>query len=227
MTALWIILGIVLLLALILSVSATVRVSIEDKVKISVGALGIYFPIPLDGEESSKKKKKPKKAKKRAKKKPSPEVGGKPSAKPDEKSFGETVHFALLLLKSILPGVARLSTHVRLTGLRICLKVGCGDADKTALAYGRACAGIYTLLGALDNWMTLKIKNIDIYPDFVGGETEYHISFRAKLRLFHIVSAAIGIFYKLMVNTIKDRAEQSAPNRVNPSKISDKAVQQQ
>lgn len=224
MTVLWIILGVLLLLALLLSVSAAVRVSIEDKVTISVGALGIYRSIPLDGDEKPSRKKKIKPKKKSAVKKT--EGDKKTSAKPDEKSFGETVHFAILLLKSILPGAAALSTHIRLTGLRIRLQVGSGDADRTAVAYGGACAGVYTLLGALSNWMTLKIRTIDIYPDFVGGETEYHISFTAKLRLFHIVSAAIGIFYKLVVNTMRDRTEQTAANQIKPSKISDKAVQQ-
>ena len=66
MTALWIIGGIVLLIVLLMMISVTVYVKIDETVRIKVGALGIRFTV----FPASRKKEKPPKTKKRKKEKP-------------------------------------------------------------------------------------------------------------------------------------------------------------
>ena len=60
MTALWIIGGIVLLIVLLMMISVTVYVKIDETVRIKVGALGIRFTV----FPASRKKEKPPKTKK-------------------------------------------------------------------------------------------------------------------------------------------------------------------
>ena len=197
MLALWIVLGVLAFFALLLSGSATVYVSIRDEVKISVGAFGYRRAVDLAGDKPEKPKKKKKKPQKQA---APPE---KPREKPGKKTFGETVEFAKQMLASVLPGVKTLAGRLRLTDLRLYMTVAEDDADRTAIEYGAVSAGIYTLLGALDSTLTLKVKSVDILPDFVTGEPVYDISFKVKLRLIHILCAGAGMFVRLIGNTGK------------------------
>lgn len=197
MTAVWIILGILAVLALLLSVSATVTVSIGEETRVWVGACGIRYPVDLAGEKQEKPPKK-KEAKPKAEQAPAAEK--KP--KPDEKTFGQTVELAIQLLQSILPPAVRMLSHLRFTSVRIDVSVGTDEADQTAIQYGAISAGIYNLLGALDSLFTLKVKSVDIRPDFVTGESSYRIFFKVKLRLWHILSAGVGMFFKFIAHTM-------------------------
>lgn len=208
MTAVWIILSIVLILAVLLSCSVAVTVAIKDEVRIWVGAFGIRFPLELNGEKAEKPVK-------RKKVKTKDADSHEDKSKPDKKSLGETVEFALMLLKSIVPSAVRLASHIRFASVRIDVTVAEDDADRTAIEYGAVSAGIYNLLATLDQLFTLRVKSVDVQPDFVSGESKYDIFFRAKLRFWNILTAAIGIFFKLIVHTMSAKKEEEKTHSPN------------
>ena len=222
MAALWIVAGILLLAAALLSVSLTVYVRITDKVDIKIGILGWKRKINLEQEEEKPQKGRAKKSRRR---KNNASELQKPEKKANEKSFRETVQFGIQLLKTLLPPAGDASSHIRITSLWLHMTVTCGEADKTAIAYGGVSAGVYTLLGLLDSKLTLRIKSVHIAPDFMSDRAVYDISFKAKLRLCHILKAAIGILFKLAVNTKNSRGEASGGLQPNKSKTLNKAVQ--
>jgi hypothetical protein len=195
MTAVWILVGIAGFLALLLSISICISVSIDGEVRVSAGILGYRYPIVPAREKSPKKETKKTKQVKQAKRKAEQLTEKK---KADERSFGETVDLVLALAQAIVPGAVRLLSHLRFTGMQIDIAVAADSADQTAIRYGGISAGVYNLLAALDTLFTLKVKSVDIVPDFVGDESRYQISFRAKLRLFWIVAAALGMLFRVL-----------------------------
>lgn len=217
MTAVWILLGIVLFFALLLSCSLTFYVKIGERVSLSVGICGFRYRI-LPGREKSeqKRRKKEEKAKRKKKKKADGDLSQKKKKlaekKPDETTFSETLEFIRAIVGAVLPGTVKMLSHLRLIGLRLQMTVACEDADQTAIRYGQVSAGIYTLLAAIDNAIRLRVKWVDILPDFVSGEPRYDISFRVKLRLCHIVGGGIGMLFRLLVNIMKDRDDPPAAN---------------
>ncbi len=202
MIALYIVLGIIFFFAILLTFSITIYIKITDEVSILVGAFGykksIDFEIKdTDEKEEQKKKKKASKLDDASKK-----VSDK---KANEKSLSQTLDFAITLIKSIFPNSIRMLKHIRIECLKLYMTVASDDAAQTAIAYGVATTSIHTLLGVLDNTFKLKIKSVDIVPDFVSGEAKYDISFKVKLRFVHILFASIGIIFKIIVNTMKNK----------------------
>lgn len=198
MIILYILLGLLALVLLFLMFSAVLYVEIKDEVSLKVGYMGLKFKIPLEKSEDKPEKKKTTKKKKGVKEK-------LPEKEPSEKSFSETVEFAVTLAKSVLPNAVKLLSRLRFTKVKIYMTVASEDADDTAVNFGRVSAGIYNLLGIMDNAFTLKIKSVDIVPDFVTGEAQYDVSFKVKLRLIHVLAAGAGMFFKFVVNTIKKK----------------------
>jgi hypothetical protein len=206
-TALFIIGGIVAFFALLLSFSLIVYVSIKQEVDISVGAFGYRYHINLDEDKKPKKEKKKKKKKKEAEKKK--ETPKKPTKKANSKSFSETIEFVLSLLRSVIKPTVHLLKHTRITKLSLYMTVCGEEADETAITFGGISTGIYNLLGHLDNLITLKVKSVDIIPDFVSDEAKYDISFKVKLRFCHIIGALISMIVKFLVNTIKNNMKHN------------------
>lgn len=202
MAALWILLGILALPAALLSLSATLYVEIREQVRIRAGILWLRFPILPQPEKTAEEEKPPseKKRKKAELKKKADELEEKPVG---GKTLGDTVEFVLLLVKSILPGLGDLLSHLRFTQMRIALSVGTDSADQTAVAYGAAAAGVYNLLAVIDKGCVLRLKSVDIAPDFVSGETVYDISFKVKLRLARVVWDALRMGLTVIINLIK------------------------
>lgn len=215
MTALWIIGGIVLLIVLLMMVSVTVYVKIDEAVRIKVGALGIRFAV-----FPARKKEKPLKTKKKKKEKPAKPQKPTPEKTANERSLGDTISFAVSLLQTIVPGTVKLVRKIRITRMRIFLSVGAEDADTAAVRYGQTCMGLYSLLACVDKAMTLKVKDVSVTPDFVTGGTQYDISFCAKLRIGSAVSSALGILFKLVAVFVRQakRPDGQPPAHPAPKK---------
>ena len=216
MTALWIIGGIVLLIVLLMMISVTVYVKIDETVRIKVGALGIRFTV----FPASRKKEKPPKTKKRKKEKPAKPQKPMPEKKANERSLGDTISFAVSLLQAIVPSAVKLVRKIRITRMRIFLSVGAEDADTAAVRYGQTCMGLYSLLACVDKTMTLRVEDVSVTPDFVTGGTQYDISFSAKLRIGSAVFSALSILFKLVAVFVRQakRPDGQPPAHPAPKK---------
>lgn len=226
MLAVWILLGLLLLIALLLSLSLTFVIRLTDHAELSVGIAFYRYPILPPKEEKAPSERKKKKLLKKEAKKQQEELQKKKEAaaqkKPDEKSLGEMLELISAILRSVLPDTGRMLSHLRITGLRMFIRVGCEDADDTAIRYGQINAAVYTLLGAIDSLITLRVKSVDILPDFVRGESEYQISCKVKLRLCHIVGGGLKIGFQLLRNLFRLKkdtpGESPLPKDAAPNK---------
>lgn len=196
MTALIVTASILAFLALLLSFSLTVYVSIKEEISIKIGIFG-YKKSIIPSDEKPEKEEKSQKQEKPKQEKPNLE-----EKKPSEKSFSETVDFVLRLLQSVLPNSKAMFSHLRFTDVRIYMSAAGDNACDAAVNFGRANAGIHTVLGLLASNFKLKLKACRIRSDFVRDEWLYDISFKVKLRLFHILFAALGILIKFVKNFV-------------------------
>lgn len=208
MTAWWIALAVAALLTAFLLASVTVKVMISDTVRIWVGAFGIRFLILPAKQKKQRKSKKKEKVPSARKKKPAEKSRKKPKEKPHEQSFGETVSFAVDLLRATVPGAAALLKKIRFVNMRVFVSVGADSADETAIRYGMVCGAVYNTLAAIDSMITLRVKSVDVVSDFVTGEMRYDISFLAKLRIGSILKAAIGILISIVRMMFRRNAQQ-------------------
>lgn len=210
MTALIVIASIVAALWLLLSVSLTVYVHITDDVSVKVGALGYKYQLLPERDQPVKLKK--------AKPKKKPTTEKKPPAKKkkvDKLTFGETVEMVLSGISAVLKPTGKLLSRLRLTTVDIRIAVCDDAADETAIKFGEVATAIYSVLGYLNQLITVRIKRVDIRPDFVGDEDRYDMRFKVKLRLYSVLGAVISIFARFFVNIIK--AKMNTDNGVKPN----------
>lgn len=104
---------------------------------------------------------------------------------------------------------------IRLRSLRMHIVVGTGDAAETALLWGGVSACSSVLLTWLDrHFMPIEDNtgNIDIRPDFAGGETCADIDLEFSVRLFSALRIVLAL--RNSYNEEKTKAQIKAIRRV-------------
>ncbi len=158
--------------------SITFRVTFDEKFTISAGIGKIrYTLLPAKGE---KKEKKPKKG-----------------------DIKATVLEALDIIKPTIPLIIDFIKKIRITSFCVNVMVGGEDSAAAAVNYGKISALVYGGLAFLRNLIRIKVKSISINCDFLKNNIEQKIFFKVKIRIFHIVLAALRIGYIVLVNTLK------------------------
>ena len=224
MLALYIIGGIVLFFAFILSLKATVTVAYCDEVTLSVRVLFFKIRIlpkkekrgphsmsakkaerikkKLRKKQEKKAEKKHRKAEKKAEKKEIPKEEKKKMSLPDILDMISLVRKLLCKVVKIFFG------HLRIDIARLKIRVATGDAATTAIAYGaitQAVNLLFPVLESVKNFSLPKTRDIDIVPDFTGDGIEADVEFSFKLRvwhLFHVAFGALGTAIKHFVKKI-------------------------
>lgn len=213
----WIIAGgILLFFVLLFSLSVAADIRYNGDFFVSVGILGWRYPIWPTKKKPESKKQKPVKKKvpqKSAKKKTSPKKVEKKPEKGDLKGLFQTV---LDLLKASFPPLGKLIGKIRMTRLEAYILVGGEDAAQIATDYGKICGVFYGSYAALQNFIKVKVRKVDISCDFLLPETKEDISFTLKLRLGSILWAAICMGARFLVYTIRRGQETPSPkNQMN------------
>lgn len=193
MLAVYVILGIIALILLLLICPVRFKFSYDDELKVSAGYLFLKYSIVPARPKSAKKIKKQKKEKLTKEKDSSfKEIKKNPFKKMvEEDGFAAAISETCRLIKLLLNRLRILLSHTVIKKLRLSISVGGDDAADTAIQYGGVCAAVYPLVGIAASFVKLQGQQIDIAPDYSESKSEIKIAFTAKLRLFHILSAAI------------------------------------
>lgn len=69
------------------------------------------------------------------------------------------------------------------------------DPSKTAMLYGSACAALELAVPRIEKIITVKNRDIRIYPDFMGS-TDYNLSITVMAVPLHLLIVAAGIYIK-------------------------------
>ena len=215
----WIALGILVLLA-ILPLGVSVRYDEDGPViRIIAGPIR-YTLIPRKKKDKPKKEKKPKKDKKKQAEAPVGDTpqGEQPPAEParkvkkekapkekpqGEKKGGSILDF-LPLVDIALNFVGEFfgkTLHIDVLYLKFTMAGG--DPCDLALNYGRAWAAVGTLWSKLDEWMTIKKRDIQIQVDFEGSETLVNARVDITLTLGRLISLAVRYGVKTLITLLK------------------------
>jgi hypothetical protein len=203
--ALYIILGVLLLILLILLIPIEVLAHYTDELSLTVKVL-FYQKKLLPAPPKKKKPSKPKKEK-------------KPEEKPkDEKPKKEKPKKPNLLTKtkdkkgmtgllSLLTGAARIAggaakgiiSHVVIRRLEIGIALNSGDAASTAVNYGKLCSVVYPAVNVITAATVCKDYNVTLEPVFDSDKpTEVYADVHAHLRPIFAVAEAVKAGVKLL-----------------------------
>ncbi len=211
LTALYIILGVLLLIFLILLIRVQVFAKYTDALRLTLKVLFVRIRL-IDPD----KEKKPKKKKK---KKPQPKKDQEP--KKEEKKKEEKKENLLTRLKdkkgvtgilSLLSSLAELAgktmknlfSHIVIHKLDLGLSIKGEDAASTAVTYGRLCAVVYPSVNIITAVTDTKDYHVTVEPLFDDSkETSVYADVHAHIRVIWVVWEALKAAVKLLIIRIK------------------------
>lgn len=175
MTALYIIGGIILLIALLLILPIAARIDFKDDFFVKIKYLGItVYKITPDEEEQmpnekAKKTENPKEKQKGLFTKLTEKHGFKGAVK-------EILSFALDILKKTKKQLLK----IKLRNIKIDLIVVGSDAAQTAIDYGAICSVVYPVLSIIEQNLNVKYKKINITAGFKQLDSQFNFSLDVK-----------------------------------------------
>ena len=223
MLALYIIGGIFLFFALILSLKATITIAYHDDVALTVRVLFIKLRIlpkkeekkgphsmtAKDAQKIKKKLRKKQQKKADAKQKKAEKKAAKkeqPKEEKKKKSLSDILDIIVLIRKLLAKVVKTFFGHLRIDIARIKIRVAMGDAATTALAYGVISQSINLLFPTLEkikNFSTPKARDIDVSADFAGEDTEIDVKISVSLRVWHLFHVAFAALFTAIKHFVK------------------------
>lgn len=212
-----ILLSILILIVLLLLLRVTLWVQIRDgEAVLSVGAL--WFRFPVYPPRQKKRKRKP------AKNKPSVASAGQSGKKskpaPKKQSPSEQFQMVLDFLEPLPRPVKKLIRGIRITQVKVYIRVAESDAASTAIGYGKTCAVVHSALAVLRNIFTVQVKAIKIEPDFLSEHPAHDISFRVKLHVYTAVAAVAGYLWAYFKRALaKDKAAETIQPNSHGGKV--------
>jgi len=245
LTWLYVLLGIVLFFAFLLSLKANVRLEYSDGVILYISVLGIKIkllpgkkkPINYKGytydkhqarlqkkreaqiaKQKKKAKKKEAKQKKKAERKaetPEQKKARKAQPKP---SISDWVNIAVGVLAVFFE---KFANHLHIKVARLKVNVATGDAASTAIMYGavvQSVAYVIELLGKVTNVDGLKKADIDVRADYLSEKTSFDLCFVFSLRVWHLFDILFGIIGRAIKRFIStDPKNRSQGGAPDPS----------
>lgn len=178
MVALYIIGGILLLIALLLLLPITARVKFQDDFFLKVKFLGltVYKLKPEEKEKSEKEEKKQEKLTETTDKKEEG-IFSRLKAKHGFKgAIQELFDFAGKVINETKPQLLK----IKFRKVKLDLIVVGSDAAMTAIEYGAVCGIVYPVLSFIDENLNVKLKKINVSAGFKHTESQFSVSFNAK-----------------------------------------------
>lgn len=210
MIALYILLGILLLLFLICLIRVQVFAHYDDDLKLSLKVLFFQLtllPMKKKPEKKAEKQKKKKPDDKKEKPKEEKEKEKKPSylSKLKDKKgvtgllslFTEIARIAIGALKGII-------SHIVIKRFDVGIAYNGGDAATTAVDYGNICSVFYPAMNVITSATVCKSYNVTLEPIFDDErETEVYADVHAYIRVGFVLLEGVKAGVKLLIARMK------------------------
>lgn len=208
MLALYIILGILLLLFALTFLNVVWYAEYDEKLRVIVRIGFVKIQLVPQKPKKEKPKKSPKKQKK---KKQKPKTDKPEKKKPSfikqlhkERGVSGIIDIVNQLAEIVVGGLKGIFSHLIVTELTLKLDISGEDAADSAIKYGKVCAALFPALGIITKIVKIKHYNVNVTPVFSDKpETRAYARAKAKIRIIHILKHLIskGIAaLKLFVN---------------------------
>ncbi len=206
MTAVYIIVGLILLLSVLLLIPVFVNAQFsgEFSAKIKYGFITVF------DTQKKKPKRKDNKHEKQNKPKEKPKSKSKPSLlfekKKSELGFFGAIKYFLDILKDLSARILWLVKRIDFKHFKLDLTVASDDAAKTAVTYGEVCTAVYPILSLLNANTNLSLKQVNISADFNKTAIDAEISVILKTKLIYFVIMGIKTLfaYKNLIKEVND-----------------------
>lgn len=225
MIALYILLGIILLLILLLSVKVRIDAEYIDSFRVKLRWLFLSFDLyPMQ-----KKEKKPKKEKPKKEEPPKAQEEVPKEKKPNPfKTFYENQGFdgVMQLVRDSADAVGGLmksvKKHLIIDELFLWIVISHNhDAAQTAIEYGEACQDVYPAMGFICSNLKVKKYDVEIEPDFIGTFSSAQFAFALSVRPIFLINAGIVLAVKLLFKVVLKllRAKPKTPENTETQNI--------
>lgn len=225
MIALYILLGIILLLILLLSIKVRIDAEYIDSFRVKLRWLFLSFDLyPMQ-----KKEKKPKKEKPKKEEPPKAQEEVLKEKKPNPfKTFYENQGFdgVMQLVRDSADAVGGLmksvKKHLIIDELFLWIVISHNhDAAQTAIEYGEACQDVYPAMGFICSNLKVKKYDVEIEPDFIGTFSSAQFAFALSVRPIFLINAGIVLAVKLLFKVVLKllRAKPKTPENTETQNI--------
>ncbi len=195
MIALYIILGIILLIGLLLLSRVRLIINFDADLKVYLRFLFIKFNLFPEPSKLPKRKRKKKKK----------EISASSRSANDESSQKKKEDPLIKKLWSIreilLQTIERFLGKVHFKFVRLNVIVGCENAAATALLYGAASQGVAYLIETLDNISNVDISKsseISVKSDFISQKSELNGKIVLYISVVHMIYVIIHFMKKFI-----------------------------
>lgn len=191
MIALYILAGLLLVIALILLLPVSVFIDYKDVFSLKVKFFG--FKVFKADNQSDKPQQKTEnesvpKEKKENKVKSSFEI------LKDKKGFSGAVKEVFKFIADCLKHVGKFLKTVKFRKVEFNLTVATEDAAKTAIEYGALCTAVYPTLSFFNSISNVKYKRINVNSDFTTDKGSFDFSLIIKLQILFLIILAYKVF---------------------------------
>ncbi len=197
MTALYIVLGIFLLLALILLSSITLKITYSSDFSfvLSYGLIKYKFASKNKRGKNKAKKKKAQTESKDSKK------NGYIKQSIESKGLAATVTELAEIIVTLFSEFGGLLEHLRIKKFKLFLNVASSDPAATAVEYGTVCAVVYPLVRLVEQKTVLSRKGtrVIVNSDFNSQKSELEFELKGKLRVICLLASGFKLIKALAV----------------------------
>lgn len=156
-----------------------------------------YFFIKIQLLPQKPKKEKDKKKKKEKVHKEDEKVEESVKEKEKKRGISEIIDILFDILAFVKDFTKDMRKMFFVKELKIDIVVATGDAYSTAMDFGYACSGIYTIAGILTSFITFnELPDINIKADFNKSETTSKLTFRLCVRPILLIISGIKYIIK-------------------------------
>ncbi|MCL2773585.1 MAG: DUF2953 domain-containing protein [Oscillospiraceae bacterium] len=218
MIALYIIGGIIVFFAVILSLNVTLRVIVDSENRDNTNIyakIGFYKIYIIPAKEKKPKKIKQEKVRKVRKKKEKPVKAKKKPAAEEVKKEKQKLNIPAIinLAKDIaLMFWKKIRKFLKIKIYKINMSVSAEDAHKTAMLYGYIIQSAYYLYEVLDNNFKVSRKtydNIKITPNFFKEKLSFNIDVKISIKISHVFNIGFSAAVKFVKFLIKSKTAQT------------------
>ncbi|MBP5289573.1 MAG: hypothetical protein J6Z79_06865 [Clostridia bacterium] len=212
MIALYVVLGILALVALVLFINVHLVFVYEGEPRAYIRVLFIKLnALKLADKLGGDKKPEKKKKEKREEAKPKEDQ----TKKKDKGSISDFLDFISLIARIATRAIKDLFRHLHIRLRAFEIRFGAGDADKTALYYGAAIQAANGLFALLRHFTDFKWNNdrLILAPDFTGE----HSVFRIRLDLYIKPVFLITLALRALMTFLQGKEQKHERNTAETS----------
>lgn len=209
MIALYIILGILLLLFLITLIRVQVFATYADDLTLTLKILFFKIPILPQKEKPKKpeKEKKPKEEKQKPEKKDEENKEKKPSflsRLKDKKGVTGILSLFTSIARIAAGALKGLFSHIVIKKMDVGIALSGEDAASAAVNYGRVCSVLYPAVNIITAATVCEDYNVVVEPVFnPDRETEVYADVHLYLRIIWAIAEAVKAGVKLLIVRIR------------------------